>query len=199
MASNQFISAIIGSTQSKYSAIAISITILIICLAMLFMESDVPYSKRLLGILFIIIMAIPGIILALVEITCIVTGGSWNGKNWWCALLAWIIAVFVIVYCVAIIIATVNSIVTYKDASKKVKEFNISKTLSKDEANDFAEKVLETTAPPVRPPQPPNMPPQQNNIPRVPQPLNTPLSGNNEFFSEYQSIENFNNKKNFKR
>ena len=102
MATSPLIKAIVGSTQSKYAAWAISLTILVLCVSVLVTQTEIPVGKRLLGVLFMILITVPGVILSLVELTCLVTGGSWK-TNWWCWLLAWIIAIIVIVWCLVII------------------------------------------------------------------------------------------------
>lgn len=137
--------AIIGSDQSKYVAISILITVTILCLAILFMESDVSIGKRLIGILFILLMALPGTILSLVELTCIVTGGRFDNKRWWCSILAWVIAVIVIIYCATIIVAIINSLMTYKEASVKNEEHELNKKATVIEANNIAEDILYNT------------------------------------------------------
>ena len=134
--------AIIGSDQSKYAAIAILITVTILCLAILFMESDISIGKRFMGVLFVILMALPGTVLSLVELTCIVTGGRYDSKRWWCSILAWVIAVIVIIYCATIIIAIINSLMTYKEASVKVEEHEFNKKATEKEANVIAENIL---------------------------------------------------------
>lgn len=139
MASNPLMKAIVGSTQSKYVAWAISITILVLCVSILVTQTDIPIGKRLLAVLFMILITVPGVVLSLIEITCLVTGGSWK-TNWWCWLLAWIIAGVVIVWCVLTIVATFNSIVTYTNATKNLKKTGMPAT--EEESNDFAEVVL---------------------------------------------------------
>jgi len=131
---------IVGSTQSKYAAWAIALTILVLCISVLVMQTDVPIGKRLLGVLFMILITVPGVVLSLIELTCLVTGGSWK-TNWWCWLLAWVIAIIVIVWCFVIIATTFNSIFTYSSATKKIKESSVS--ASEEEANDFAENILD--------------------------------------------------------
>jgi len=142
MASNPLMKAIVGSTQSKYVAWTISITVLVLCVSILVMQTDVPIGKRLLGVLFMVLITVPGVVLSLIELTCLVTGGSWK-TNWWCWLLAWIIAVIVIVWCVIIIATTFNSILTYTNATKNIKKTSIPAT--EEESNDFAETVLANT------------------------------------------------------
>ena len=142
MASNTLMKAIVGSTQSKYVAWAISITVLVLCVSILVMQTDVPIGKRLLGVLFMVLITVPGVVLSLIELTCLVTGGSWK-TNWWCWLLAWIIAVIVIVWCIIIIATSFNTILTYTSATKNIKETSVPAT--EEESNDFAETVLANT------------------------------------------------------
>ena len=139
---SKLVNAVIGSTQSKYAAIILSITVFLLCMSILFMESDYTLGKKLFAILLILLMLLPGLILTLVEITCIVTGAQ-NGKNWWCSLLAWVMAIFILIYCIMIIITSVNSHYTYKTAGKKVNDYNKGKIMSQEEANDVAEVLLE--------------------------------------------------------
>ena len=120
----------------------ISITVLVLCVSILVMQTDVPIGKRLLGVLFMVLITVPGVVLSLIELTCLVTGGSWK-TNWWCWLLAWIIAVIVIVWCVIIIATAFNSILTYTSATKNIKETSVPAT--EEESNDFAETVLANT------------------------------------------------------
>lgn len=140
-----FVNAIVGTTQSKYAAVAIFIALLILCITTFIIESNVSIGKRLLTVLFIILLAIPGIILSLLELTCIVTGGKFNSKNWWCSVLAWVIAIMIILYCVLIVIASINSIMTYSDAKKKITEYNEIKKIDPEEANDFANTILQNS------------------------------------------------------
>ena len=134
--------AIIGSTQSKYAAIAIFITILIVCIAFFISENDISISKKIISIITILLLALPGIILSLVELTCIVTGGTTNSKTWWCGVIAWVTTLFVILYSIMIITATINSLMTYRDANNKLKTYNSQKKLSKEEANDVADAII---------------------------------------------------------
>lgn len=142
-----FVNAIIGTTQSKYAAVAIIIALLILCITTFLIESNVSVSKRFLTIFFIILLAIPGILLSLLELTCIVTGGKTNSKNWWCSVLAWVITIMIIIYCILIVIASINSIMTYSDATKKIVQYNELKKIDPEEANDFANTILQNTDP----------------------------------------------------
>ena len=170
---SKLVNAVIGSTQSKYAAFSISLTILILCIAILLMESDESIWKRLVAIFFILLMAVPGIVLTLIEITCVVTGGNMDGKNWWCPVLAWVISIFIILYCVMILITLLNSQTTYSDAHKKVKQHEAKKVMSSNEANNYAENILNTTRPgqpTLRPGQPTPRPAQPTPRPGQPTP-----------------------------
>ena len=138
---SKLVNAVIGSTQSKYTAMVLSVTVLLLCLSILFMESDYTIGKKLFAILLILLMLLPGLLLTLVEITCIVTGAQ-NGKNWWCSLLAWVIAIFIFIYCVMIIITSINSHYTYKSASKKVSDYEKNKVMSAKINTFFIRTVL---------------------------------------------------------
>jgi membrane protein implicated in regulation of membrane protease activity len=180
---SKLVNAVIGSTQSKYAAIILSITVFLLCLSILFMESDYTLGKKLFAILLILLMLLPGLVLTLVEITCIVTGAQ-NGKNWWCSILAWVIAAFIFIYCIMILITSVNSHYTYKSAGKKVNEYDKGKVMSQEEANDVAEVLLEdideTPVPIERPERVRPMPmpaprPSPTPIPPAPQPEPRPM------------------------
>ncbi len=140
--SNVLLKALIGSKQSKYTAIAIITTLIIISLAILFVESDVSYTNRVVLILFILLVSLPGILLSLVELTCLISGGSYSGTNKpsWCWVLAWIIAIVTILYCVLIVISTFNTLFTYKKANKNLEEYN---NFGKDKAEHFAKQLFE--------------------------------------------------------
>ena len=162
---SKLVNAVIGSTQSKYAAMILSITVFLLCMSILFMESDYTFGKKLFAILLILLMLLPGLILTLVEITCIVTGAQ-NGKNWWCSLLAWVIAIFIFIYCIMILVTSVNSHYTYKTAGKKVSDYDKGKVMTQEEANDVAQVMLQDDVtgmpyerPSVRPPPPGVRPP----------------------------------------
>ena len=171
---SKLVNAVIGSTQSKYAAMILSITVFLLCMSILFMESDYTFGKKIFAILLILLMLLPGLILTLVEITCIVTGAQ-NGKNWWCSLLAWVIAIFIFIYCIMILITSVNSHYTYKTAGKKVSDYDKGKVMTQEEANDVAQVMLQDDVtempyerPSVRPPPPGARPPPPGARPPPP-------------------------------
>ena len=186
---SKLVNAVIGSTQSKYAAMILSLTVFLLCMSILFMESDYTLGKKLFAILLILLMLLPGLILTLVEITCIVTGVQ-NGKNWWCSLLAWVIAIFIFIYCIMILVTSVNSHYTYKAAGKKISDYDKGKVMTQEEANDVAQVMLDndddiTNMPNIRPlrnhppqgarPPPPDDRPDPPDDRPVPQPSARPV------------------------
>lgn len=130
-----------GSEQSKYAGIALFMTIIILCLIILFSSSRIPIGDRFMFVLFILIISVPSILMSLFELTCIVTGGNINTR-WWCWLLAWVLAVIIIVYCVMIIIHMLISMSEYDMANDRL-DYSMEKNkMDKDEANMYAKKII---------------------------------------------------------
>jgi hypothetical protein len=130
-----------GSEQSKYAGIALFMTIMILCVIILFSNSKIPIGDRFMFVLFILIISVPSILMSLFELTCIVTGGNLNTR-WWCWLLAWVLAVIIIVYCIMIIISMLISMSEYDMANDRL-DYSIEKNkMGKDEANLYAKKIM---------------------------------------------------------
>lgn len=108
----------IGSAPSKYAAIAIFAAIVVVSLTMLLGKEPVPLGQKLAMVLLVFLISLPGILLTLFQMTCIVTGAGFTskdsplGKRWWCSLYAWIISVLLIVYSVFLIVAAVTTLAT---------------------------------------------------------------------------------------
>lgn len=121
----------IGSAPSKYAAIAIFAAIVVVSLTMLLGKEPVPLSQKLAMVLLVFLISLPGILLTLFQMTCIVTGsgfmskGSPLGKRWWCSLYAWIVSVLLIVYCVFLIVAAVTTLAT---GEKVMSDLNVMET-----------------------------------------------------------------------
>lgn len=130
----------IGTKQSKYASIAIFFTILLICLAILFMNTDHPIGHRIAFVIIIVLMAIPSIALSLFELTCIVTGSSKNNKA--CSWYAWVVTVLIIMYCVIIAYYTINFFLTYKTATEKIIVNNNSKKINSADAENIAKNMM---------------------------------------------------------
>lgn len=131
----------IGTKQSKFAGIAIFLAIIVVCISILFTNTDISLGKRFSIVLFIILASIPSVFLSLFELSCIVTGGS-KTKNQWCYYFAWFIAVIIIIYCIIIIISGLMSMFTYNSAMEKVKDTEQNKRLSKEDANTIAVNMI---------------------------------------------------------
>ena len=130
-----------GSTQSKYAGVALFMTILILCLIILFSNSKIPIGERFLFVLFILIISIPSILMSLFELTCIVTGGNYTTR-WWCWLLAWVISVIIIIYCILIIISMFISISNFEMANERINYTEEKNKMNKEEAEMYAKNML---------------------------------------------------------
>ena len=131
-----------GSEQSKYAGIALFMTIIILCMIILFSSSRIPIGDRFVFVLFIMIISIPSILMSLFELTCIVTGGNMNTR-WWCWLLAWVLSVIIIVYCVMIIISMLISMSEYDMANDRL-DYSIEKNkMNKDDADMYAKQMIQ--------------------------------------------------------
>jgi hypothetical protein len=138
-----------GTTQSQYAAYAILAAIFTICITILFSGTDMTIGNRLLVILFVILTLIPSIFLILFEITCMVTGGT-KDKNWWCWLYAWIIAVFIIIYCLFVVIISLSSLFTYNSAMEKVAISENNNIMTPESSNQYARDLMVTNEPQVK-------------------------------------------------
>lgn len=144
-ASTSISDVFLGSEQSKYAGIALFITILIICLSILFTSSKIPIEQRLVFVLFVLILTIPSILMSLFELTCIVTGGNYNTR-WWCWALAWVLAIMIIFYCVMIIISLFLSMTSYDLANERITEdianSKVDATTDNTNANNYAKSLM---------------------------------------------------------
>ena len=136
-----FYDAFFGSDQSQYTAYAIVAAIIAICITILLTATDIPVSNRLLIVFFVIISLVPSVFLTLFELTCIVTGGTEPNK-WWCYVFAWVLAAFIIIYCIFIVIISLISLFTYNNAIDNVKDINDKSRLSKDVSNNYAKQMI---------------------------------------------------------
>ena len=177
MAATNLSDVFLGSEQSKYAGIALFITILIICLAILFTSSKIPIEQRIVFVIFILIITLPSILMTLFELTCIVTGGNYNTR-WWCWALAWFLAVMIIFYCVMIIISLFLSMTSYDLANERISEDiannKVDDTSDNTNANNYAKNIMKSYEQDNQSPQSPQShspqyspPPQQS--PQSPQ------------------------------
>lgn len=138
-----FLNVFFGSTQSQVTAYAILAVIVVMCITILLTRTSMNIGDRFLLILFVILTLLPAIFLILFEITCMVTGGN-SKERWWCWLYAWIIAVFIVIYCILIIIMSFSSLFTYNNAIDKVDLSEQQNKLSPENSNEYARSMIET-------------------------------------------------------
>ena len=138
-----FYDAFFGSEQSQYTAYAIVAAIIAICITILLTATDIPINNRLLIVFFVIISLVPSVFLTLFELTCIVTGGT-EPNQWWCYAFAWVLAAFIIIYCIFIVIISLISLFTYNNAIDNLKETETNKRLSPEVSNNYAKQIMES-------------------------------------------------------
>ena len=79
--------------------------------------------------------------MSLFELTCIVTGGNYNTR-WWCWLLAWVLAVMIIFYCIMIIISLFISMSTYDLANERIADDSVKNDVDNSDANSYAKDLM---------------------------------------------------------
>ena len=81
--------------------------------------------------------------MSLFELTCIVSGGNYNTR-WWCWLLAWVLSIMIIFYCIAIIISLFLSMSSYDLANERITDDLRNNNMDSTEANNYAKDMMKT-------------------------------------------------------
>jgi hypothetical protein len=100
----------IGAPQSKYAALAITVALLSVAVAMLVGKDSLPLGQKFIAILLMFFVALPGLLLSLFQLTCLVTGTGYGNKKWWCGAYAWIGTIIAFLYALVIVAIAVISI-----------------------------------------------------------------------------------------
>jgi hypothetical protein len=137
-----FLDYFVGVTQSKYAAVAIFSAIFIICIGILFTNTEISIGNRLLIVFFIMLFSIFPVGLSLFELTCMVTGSKGNKMNA-CNIFAWFVSIMVIVYCFILIILSLISTFTYKKAISKIETAETYNNISKEDAEIIAKNMMQ--------------------------------------------------------
>jgi len=137
-----FFDVFFGTPQSLYASYAILAAIITICITILLTGTDLTLGNRFLFIFLVVLMLIPSVFLTLFQITCMVTGGNKNTR-WWCWLYAWIMSVFIIIYCVFVIIVSFTSLFTYTNAITKVEHYENQYAMNQETSNEYAKSMIE--------------------------------------------------------
>ena len=110
----------VGSEQSKYAGMALLASVGLVALTLLFGREKVPFTRKIVVAVLLILLSLPTILLTLFQLTCMVTGT--RGSKW-CGVYAWVIAALVIVYAVMMIIVSIMSLLNGKKVVMEVDEF----------------------------------------------------------------------------
>ena len=144
-----FLNAFVGVPQSRYAAIAVLTAMLVVSLTILFGNDAVPLSQKFAFVFMLFLVSLPGLLLSLFQLTCIVVGAGKNNQRPWCSIYAWIISILLIVYCALLIILAVTTLtnrsktigeVAIADAEKFVGKFTQKNTFT--DANKYAAQMF---------------------------------------------------------
>jgi uncharacterized membrane protein len=117
--------------------------IIAICITILLTATDISVGNRILIVLFVIVTLIPSIFLTLFEITCMVTGGT-EPNRWWCYAFAWVLAAFIIIYCIFVVIISIVSLFTYNNAIDTINQTEQKNKISDTDSNHIAKQIIHT-------------------------------------------------------
>lgn len=149
----------VGVPQSKYAAIAILFALAAVSVAIFFGKDPVPLGQKFLFIVLMFVLALPGLLLTLFQLTCIVTGAGLKNQRWWCSAYAWIGTALIVLYAIVMVVMAVTSITNGTDIKKDLIAMD---TFSANmAAREYFEAVKEedTKKAPVAGPQMYDMPP----------------------------------------
>lgn len=180
-----FLNAFIGVPQSRYAAFAVLTAILVVSLTILFGNEAVPLSQKFAFIFMLFLVSLPGILLSLFQLTCIVVGAGVKNQRPWCSIYAWIISILLIVYCALLIVLAVVALTGKSKAMGEVAMADAEKfvgsnpSMTMDEANKIAtqmfanEKFATTPDVPTTPDVSTGAPPP-TTVPKHPEDTNVP-------------------------
>lgn len=136
-----FFDILFGTPQSLYAAYAIIAAVLTICITIVLTKTEISVGNRFLFVFLVVLMLIPSIFLTLFQLTCMVTGGTKNDR-WWCWLYAWIVSIFIIIYCIFIIIISFMILFTYSNAMTKVEMTENMSSMNSENLNEYANNLM---------------------------------------------------------
>lgn len=158
-----FLDFFIGTSQSKYAGIAILASLVVVAVAMLARKDAMPLGQKFAFILVSFLFALPGMAVALFQLTCLVTGSK--GSMHPCGLYAWIGAILIILYSVGAILIALLAIANGTDVAadlnamdafqaKKVAQSYFATGSAEGFADEDAAAVADATMPPEDPAKP---------------------------------------------
>lgn len=134
--------ALFGSPQALYAGYAIVAAIIVIVITIVLTRTDLSVGNRFLFIFLVVLMLIPSVFLTLLQLTCMVTGGS-KDQRWWCWLYAWIVSIFIIIYCIFVIIISFITLFTYTNAMNKVDIQEKMSVMNPSDSNSYANSLMQ--------------------------------------------------------
>lgn len=132
----------VGVPQSKYAAIAILFALVAVSVAILLGRDQVPMGQKFMFIVLMFVLALPGLLLTLFQLTCLVTGAGLKNQRWWCSAYAWIGTALIVLYAIILVVVAVMSVVNGSDVKKDLVAMD-SFANNKDSANVVAMEYFE--------------------------------------------------------
>jgi hypothetical protein len=151
-----FMDIFIGVPQSKFAGLAILLAIVFVAFAILIGKEPIPMGQRFMFILILFLISLPGLLLTLFQLTCLVTGAGLKNQRWWCSLYAWIGSILIILYSVILVVAAILSMTQGTSMMKELAAMEQYESPNMD-ANQLAKELFEntpseaTTMPPAMP------------------------------------------------
>lgn len=136
----KLVDAFIGPIQSKYSAVAIFSALIIVCIAILFSKTKMPFSQKLGAATMLFLVSLPSVLYILFQLTCIVTGSS--DETPWCGIYAWIIVAFTILYAILVVVIAMMSLTATKNMAATESFY-----ANRERYEKFANKILTESEP----------------------------------------------------
>lgn len=150
----------LGVPQSKYAAIAILFSLAAVSVAVLLGKDPVPLGQKFLFIVLMFVLALPGLLMTLFQLTCIVTGAGLKNQRWWCSAYAWIGTALITLYAIILVVVAVTSITNGTDIKKDLVAMDtFSANMVAKEYFQAVQEDKEKAAMPVGGPQSYDVPP----------------------------------------
>ena len=126
-----------GVPQSRYAALALLLSLIIVYTIIIFDNDASPISSKFKHVFIILLISLPGLALAFLQLTCIVTGAGTNNNKWWCNIYAWLLCILIIfnALCfVTVVLISVKNKDEFANGSPGQPLLPLDATISKDDA-----------------------------------------------------------------
>ena len=145
-----FLDVFIGSTQSKLAGVALLVAVLVVSIAILFSRETIPLGQKFLIVLLLLLISAPGVLLTLLEMTCVITGTR-RGNNWWCNAYAWYMAIVILISSILVVVSAIMAMSEQRDVERFVDQKESLNKANAVAADFFADRApaAGSNAPPV--------------------------------------------------